>query len=381
MQLPVPDPAAAPPQADAELRRRTITALADLIYGRGDGAAAPDVRAFRPEHDPALRRRSEAVELLGRFPDAEAAAVLSDLVLRGERDLPAPVGRWLRDTALLTLLRSHRLPPGAVDNVLRRTYSIARHPLPWQWSAVYDDLPLLARYGKLGLFFRVFWLWPLLVLALAPLGLIGQMLKLVPVGSVGGGGDLTIFSDLFILLGTGLEIYLIHQVMIALLAGRLGPLLRVPQVSLRWKAAAGAVLALLVMLLLVLMVGLIVADTVATGEGRPWFLFTTLVLPVLLLPMFILAHDLEVAIRYAPRRQSRGIRLWATLLRRMTDFIYIFLLPVLGSLVWYDQVAFGPATLGLLAYLFAVPLIVTGGLTLLKRLLRGGTPARTMPGA
>jgi hypothetical protein len=106
-----------------------------------------------------------------------------------------------------------------------------------------------------------------------------------------------------------------------------------------------------------------------------------MVLPLLLLPMFILAHDLELAVRYAPRGQSWGLRVWAVLLRRLTDLIYILFLPTVGGLIWFDQINFGPASFGFLVYLFIVPLIVTGGLTLLKRLLRGAATARTLPGA
>ena len=379
MQTVAPDPAAPGGEARA-LRLRTIAGLRELIYAPGETGGAAD-STFRPEHDPALRRRTEAVEVLGRFPDPEAAAVLTDLLLRGERDLPPPVGRWLRDTALLTLLRTTRLPGPAVAAALSQAYGFLRHPLPWQWSAVYDDLPLLARYHKLGLFFRAFWLWPLVILALAPLGLLWQIIANQSVGSVGGDADLSLLRDLGITLGTGLEIYLVHQVLVALLAGRLGTLLRVPNAAPRLKAIAGAGVALLVGAILVLVIGLIGAGTVTTGEGRAGFLLAAMVLPLFLLPMFILAHDLELAVRYAPRRQSWGLRAWAVLLRRLTDLIYILFLPTVGGLIWFDQINFGPASLGFLAYLYIVPLIVTGGLTLLKRLLRGGATARTLPGA
>ena len=43
-----------------------------------------------------------------------------------------------------------------------------------------------------------------------------------------------------VVVGTGLEIYLVHQVVIALLTGRFGPLLRLPTLTVRGKGGAGA---------------------------------------------------------------------------------------------------------------------------------------------
>jgi hypothetical protein len=166
---------------------------------------------------------------------------------------------------------------------------------------------------------------------------------------VGGDADLSVLRDLGITLGTGLEIYLVHQVMIALLAGRLGTLLRVPNASPRLKAVAGVGVALLVLAVLILVIALIGAGAVTSGEGRPGFLLAAMVLPLFLLPMFILAHDLELAVRYAPGQQSWGLRVWAVLLRRLTDLIYILFLPTVGGLIWFDQINFGPASLGFLA--------------------------------
>lgn len=379
--IPTPDspPPLVPPPGDgtdvAALRRATLHGLRDLIYAReGSPAAAP--APFHPEHDPALRRRTEAVEMVGRFPDPEAVTILADLLERGETAIPAPAGRWLRDTALLVLLRSSRLPARLVQAVLLRHYSIRRYPFPWQWSAVYDDLPLLARYEKLGIFFRAFWLWPLLIGAIPALALAWQLLFPVSLGR----GDL--LRSLLITLGTGLEIYLVHQVLIALLAGRGGPPVRVPGgVPDRTKGWIGAALAVL----LGAIVGLITSGSFQFSRdgislGALGLLAAVLLLPLLLLPTFLLAHDLEGAVRYAPPGTHRRLRWWAVVLRRLTDFTYILVLPALAGAVWGQEGAFGPAAVIYLLYLFLVPFLVAGGLGLITRLGSGARPAPP-PGA
>jgi hypothetical protein len=377
-----PPPVARPPGDEtdvAALRRATLQGLRDLIYARDQPAEAPTT--FSPEHDPALRRRTEAVEMVGRFPDPEAVAILADLVERGDAEIPYPVGRWLRDTALLVLLRSTRLPAREVERVLLRHYSILHTPFPWQWSAVYDDLPLLARYGKLGIFFRAFWLWPLLIGAVPTLALIWQLLFPQSLGS----GEL--LRSLVITVGTALEIYLLHQVVVALLAGWRGPPLRVPGgVSVRLKGVAAAVLTILAGGLLVVVLGLIASGQFQVSEGGVaagalGLLVPVVGLPLLLVPLFILAHDLETAARYAPRGSSRGLRVWAVLVRRITDVTYLFSLLALAGAMFGLSKQFGPALLLFLLYLFAVPFLVVGGLGLVTRLLASGRASAGPPPA
>jgi hypothetical protein len=374
-----PPPVARPPGDDtdvAALRRATLQGLRDLIYARDQPAAEPTT--FSPEHDPALRRRTEAVEMVGRFPDPEAVQILADLIERGEAEIPVPVGRWLRDTALLVLLRSTRLPAREVQAVLLRHYSILRTPFPWQWSAVYDDLPLLARYGKLGIFFRAFWLWPLLIGAIPTLAWVWQLLFPQPLTLE----DLP--RSVLITIGTGLEIYLIHQVLIALLAGWRGPPLRLPGgVSDRVKGWLGAALAVL----LGAIIGLIVSGRFQFSEngvslGALGLLAAVLLLPLFLLPTFMVAHDLEGAARYLPKRQNRRLRAWAVVLRRLTDLTYILVLPGLAGAVWGQGGTLRVAAALYLVYLFAVPFLVAGGLGLVTRLLatrnaRAGPPPAT----
>jgi hypothetical protein len=378
-----PPPVARPPGDEtdvAALRRATLQGLRDLIYAR-DPPTAEAPTTFSPEHDPALRRRTEAVEMVGRFPDPEAVAILAYLVERGEAEIPYPVGRWLRDTALLVLLRSTRLPAREVQAVLLRHYSILSTPVPWQWSAVYDDLPLLARYGKLGIFFRAFWLWPLLIGAIPTLALIWQLLVPQSLGSD------QILRSLVITIGTALEIYLLHQVVVALLAGWRGPPLRVPGgVSVGLKGVAAAVLTILAGGLLVVVLGLIISGRFQVSEGGVaagalGLLVPVVGLPLLLVPLFILAHDLETAARYAPRGSSRGLRVWAVLVRRITDVTYLFSLLALAGAMFGLSKQFGPALLLFLLYLFAVPFLVVGGLGLVTRLLASGRASAGPPPA
>jgi hypothetical protein len=236
----------------------------------------------------------------------------------------------------------------------------------------------------MGIFFRAFWLWPLLLLGGLPtLGAIWQIVANTAVGSVGGGFDWGVLRDLGIVLGTGLEIYLVHQVIIALLAGLYGPPLRLPnRTTPRWKAVAGAGLAVVVLIMLGIMLVMVVTSAFTIqvegiSTGQIALRLAVLVFPLLLLPMFMLAHDLEQAGRYAVQRQGRGLRLWATILRRTTDVIYIVVLPFLAGSIWLDRGAFGPSVVAFLAYLCVVPFIVTGGLWVLTRLgtLLGGHPA------
>ena len=97
-----PNPQAPRPDAAATLRGQAIAALHKIIYtpepdNRGGclpirgfahwlqrrrakpSGPAPSP-AMDPAHDPVLRRRTEAVELLGRFDDPKAVAVLDDLL-------------------------------------------------------------------------------------------------------------------------------------------------------------------------------------------------------------------------------------------------------------------------------------------------------------
>jgi hypothetical protein len=95
---------------------------------------------------------------------------------------------------------------------------------------------------------------------------------------------------------------------------------------------------------------------------------------LLLLPTFMLAHDLEVAARYAPQGTHRRLGLWAAVLRRLTDLTYILVLPGLAGAVWGQGGTFGVAAVIYLLYLFLVPFVVAGGLGLVTRWGTGPRP-------
>src|SRR5947208_285841 len=112
---PLPQALSTPVTGDnplGDLRKATINGLQRIIYGTWKGTPEEgeklSARAFSLQHDPQLRRRSEAVELLGSFSERDAVNVLREVLLRGEKELDttAGAGRWRRDTALLTTLRT-----------------------------------------------------------------------------------------------------------------------------------------------------------------------------------------------------------------------------------------------------------------------------------
>jgi hypothetical protein len=347
-----------------ELRRQTIKGLDDLINARGNYPASSG-GAISLEHDPILLRRVAAVELLGRFPNREAADVLSDLLLHAERKIndPPGAGRWLRDTALLTLLRSTRLPRTSVNKALLRAYSFLRHLSPLRWGEVYDDLPVLSHYRKRWIFFVAFLLVPLLVFSIPTLILAGQLLD--PASYKRDELRMNIVVN-----GVPFEIYLIHQIVIALLAGMYGPILRLPGGSRPiWKAILVTVLALIIIALVLAGRQIIESQcfTVTTYgvnicADQLWQI--AWVCPLLLLPVFILAHDLRQITRYMPKGKGIVLRILPFILQLVTLGIYIYLPRIVTAAVRTTG-EFGDVVLPYLAYLFGTPLLVAVALKLL----------------
>jgi hypothetical protein len=354
-----------------ELRRQTIKGLADLINARGEYPASSQ-GTFSLEHDPILLRRAAAVELLGRFPNREAADVLSDLLLHAERKIKHPpgAGRWLRDTALLTLLRSTRLPRASVNKALLRGYSFLRYLSPLRWGEVYDDLPVLGHYRKKWIFFVAFLLVPLLIFAAPTLILAGQLLD----------PDAFTRDELrrnFVVYGVPIEIYLVHQVVIALLAGMYGPILRLPGGSRPvWKAILAVTLALIGITLVQAGQQIIESqcmnDSITYDEGKTYVSICADQLwqiawacPLLLLPIFILAHDLRQITRYMPRGKAIVLRILPYILQLVTLGIYIYMPRLVAAAVAPTALEFRDVVIPYLAYLFGAPLLVAITLKLL----------------
>ena len=363
-----------------QVRRLAIQRLCDVIYGRLDGkesnqAAGASIRKL--EHDPGLLRRTEAVELLGRFPDPEAAVALADIVVKGEKAIPGPTGAWLRDSALLSLVSSKRLSTRVVNRGIRRIYSTTRHLRFWTWSRVYDDLPVLARYRKLPVFFLSFWLLPVLLLAIPSLILAWQFIDRSFYGRMQSfiqslnvqidffGRPFGWLVDVLIFVGAALGIYLIHQIEVAAVAGVGGPIMRIPGgTRMIWRIAVA--MGLLAVTSWLLWRGWNILESrcyekfvVRTGVnacadelGRISF-----ILPLLLLPIYILSHDLEQSVRYEQARARWFPRVSSFLLRRITDIFYLAALLFLAAGVWGSG-SLGQAVLPYMAYLFAVPLAV-----------------------
>jgi hypothetical protein len=268
-----------------------------------------------------------------------------------------------------------------VDRTLRRAYSILRHPLPWQWSTVYDDLPLLQRYRKLGVFFWAFWLWP--VLLFAPPLLVSIAAKFPSTAFQVPAGPLRMPFVSVVVYGTGVEIYLIHQIVIALLAGRGGPPLRVPAwFAGPWKSGIAAALAVGTILTVRVVSDSGCTSTYGPGTGATttatpceiWIRPLVWLLPLLLLPLFMLAHDLEAEVRYLAGARRWPLRLGAVVLRRTTDLLYIVtLIPALTQ-AYFSQatdfpIAWATIYFAFMIYLFAVPLLTVLGLRLITRRL------------
>lgn len=367
------------PEEVRQVRIMAIQRLCDVIYGRMNSSETSThmvASLHKLEHDPGLLRRTEAVELLGRFPDPEAAGALADIVVKGEKAMPGPTGAWLRDSALLSLVSSKHFSTRDVNRGVRRIYRITRHLRFWTWSRVYDDLPVLARYRKLPVFFLAFWLLPILLLAIPTLILIWQFIDRNFYASMQRFiVSLNVRIDLFgrsfediinilITTGSAMEIYLIHQVVVAAAASLGGPLIRLPGgTGVRWRMSAA--LALLAVTAWLLWQGESIRqsgcykmfntfDNSSPCSDTLWLINYTL--PLLLLPMYILAHDLEQSVRYEQARTGLFIRAESFLLRRITDIFYLMILLFLSASVW-TKGSLREFVLPYMAYLFAVPFL------------------------
>lgn len=245
---------------------------------------------------------------------------------------------------------------------------------------MYDDLPVLARYRKLPVFFLTFWLLPILVLSVPALILVWQFVDRNFYSSMQSfiesldvqidlfGRSFTWLVDALIVVGSGLAIYLIHQVVVATAASIGGPLIRLPGgTRMRWRLALALVLLTITSWMLwqgstmlqnrCYMMGPLNPDGTISPPCVEDLWSINYILPLLLLPLYILAHDLEQSVRYEEARTGWFPRAASFLLRRITDIIYLVALPFLAAGVWASG-PLGQVVLPYMAYLFAVPFAV-----------------------
>ncbi|MDQ2807069.1 MAG: hypothetical protein M3Z04_09205 [Chloroflexota bacterium] len=354
------------------VRLPIIAGLARLIWTPPAGVSAFD--------------RVEAVRLLGRLDDPTALRFLIRVLNAGPRRLQPPgVGRWLRDTALDTLLR---LPNRAAANrALAAYYRLPARLLRGRLdrNLVYDDIPLLLTHGRGGLVVRGY-LVPLIAgLLLLPLLAEGLAAWVGP-EFVNSGPGFLLGGLFFVALGLGL--FNAHQVALVLLVAWLGPRLLLPTILPARKIGVAVVLALAAF-------GLALAGTVGmlaliSGRNAPTEALVQgclLALPLLTLPCYMLAHDLETGAREAVGPAANRLRL-AVVLRWASGALYLAFVLIAFGLSFFQQLTPQGAPpenvvlLGMLpavVYLALAPLpvlLVLAGLGGLQRRLMHATAMR-----
>ena len=328
--------------------------------------------------------RVHAVRLLGQFSgDTATDALVSVLTEARHRLYPAPLGRWVRDTALDTLLRSPMRPRAAVNKRLVRYYSFLASPLRGlgRRSLIYDDIPVLARHGRLGLLLRVYVL-PLLLALFALLLLSNLVFE-----SFRPGDSLVIYLlGAVFFISLGLLTLNVHQVLLVSLRAQFR----------RWPAPGGpgpwwgkllVAFGLLVIgaALTVFTVLYLLRQAVGTSSrSLTEIVALVLVLPVLLLGSYTLAYDLEVA--RDTRRLNKLAAACAVGLRLLSGVMYIAYVMVALGVSFYAGVLAGrntSTTVWLIrsffaAYLMVAPLLlllligaVGGARRMVSRLVQG----------
>ncbi|HMA38267.1 MAG TPA: hypothetical protein VKY74_27720 [Chloroflexia bacterium] len=325
---------ASPPRpaglADPAVRGQVIAGLERLVWAPQAGVGDWD--------------RVEAIAVLGQLADPAARAALLRVLRDGARRIvPRPLGRWLRDTALDALLRAP--DRGAADRALAGYYNFVARLLHGRLERhlVFDDIPLLVRSGRAGLLARAY-LLPLIGLLFGGALLIDWLTA--PGGLLSGRGpqDLGIWiaGPLFF-IALGLGIFNLHQVGLVLLVARWGRQLPLPGVPGAGAVvlAGGLAAAAAILALGVLGSGLALASGVPIS-GPPPVTYWLLLLPLLVLPCYILAHDLEAGARQGLRGPAGiGAILSATALRIASGVLYIVYILVAYAVTFLAQLLAG----------------------------------------
>lgn len=303
--------------------------------------AGLDAMIWEPQGGVSDLDRVAAVQVLGQLPDPAATALLGR-VLRDaiRRARPAGFGRLLRDTALAGLLRSPLHTGPATDRLLARYYNLfsqlRRGRL--ERNLIFDDLPLLVRYQRLrpavlGYLFPLFAVLALSIGVAEALAWVNGLLRpagqpLDPVPSR--------IAELLFFLGLGLTIFNLHQILLVWIVTALGSRLPLPVIQrVGRKIGLGLTLAALAAgLTLYTFAGLEQmrgAYNPARAELLTWI---TLLLPWLVLPCYMLAHDLEVTAHAAA--PTRLLSLVATALRWISAIVYMVFIRLAFGFTEFD---------------------------------------------
>jgi hypothetical protein len=366
-----PDPPA------AALRQEILAGLERTIWTPPPGVSEFD--------------RVEAVRLLGQFRDPAAGAALLRVLNEAPQGIGPPLGRLLRDTALDTLLRSSARPRAVVDKELAVYYDLWRRLRRGRLdrNVIYDDIPLLVQHGRIGVLLRGY------VLPLLALLVLIVLAVLFWAGTRAGQAqwaDLIIGPVLFV--GLGLTVFSLHQIGLVLLVAWFGPRLPLPQLpTRRSKGLLGGILAGAVVLLSLYILALLVDITMsgAPDAGSRPLAVALRALPLLALPCYMLAHDLETGAHTLEGGLAvRGGTFWAAILRWAGGLIYVFFVFGAFSIQSFTRTiqgqsaGVGPVLLGItpyLLYLLLAPVLVLLVLSAVGALGRALGRPRAVSGA
>ena len=344
-----------------QVRQRVIAALEATVFD--------PPRAVRP------MERAQAVRLLGQFSDQAATGALFHVLGNATRDIqPRPLGRWLRDIALDTLLRSPFQQDTNIKPGLARYYSLSRRLVGGRLerNIIYDDIPLLAQFGSLGLLLRTY-AAPMIVLLFSMV--LGAEWLLANGSPLGGTAWLIWLVASLYFVALGLGIYNLHQVLLVLLVSWLGPKLRIPAISSgNVKLAFAAVLSFAGAVLL--LASILSSLLYTIPQARSLTVLLLLLMPLLILPCYMLAHDLEIDyIEGGSNRPRFGSVGMAVALRWTTGFVYVAytfvtygMSFVASEFGYFGGISKWQLRVLLIGYLVLVPTVVILVLSLTGRL-------------
>jgi hypothetical protein len=270
-------------------------------------------------------------------------------------------------------------PASAVNTRLARYYSFLANPFRAirRRSLVYDDVPVLARHGRLGMVVRVYVL-PLVAVLLA-LMLLCHLVFNTPLARSAGNNPLAILvlGALFF-ISLGLLALNLHQLLLVSLRGLFLRSSPAGRPGRWWVKILAAVVILVVSVPWSVLTALSVLRQAVgfNASSLREAAAVTLVLPMLLVGVYMLAYDLEVA-----RDTYRGSRLAAACavsLRFLTGFMYIVYVMAAYGMSFFAKYV-GPdqgITEWLFRGMFVVGLVAAPLLLLL--LLRGARGARRL---